>query len=161
MRRFPCLSPASPGRRLLASCTLAAAVVCVPLSLSAQILVPGTGQKLTQVGDDFEDEKWDYVYNLPKSSEENDDRQRLPGGYATNGRWFEGAERGQPDQISRVPTPPDGIPGSEGAMLMRSKQTGVPGYYTGKFEQDDFICNVTSRLRGGIPIGAIPVSWCA
>ncbi len=39
---------------------------------------------------------------------------------------------------------------------MRSKQTGVPGRYTGKFEQDDFICNVSSRIGGGIPVGRNP-----
>ncbi len=113
MRRFPCLPRALFTRRLLSPCALAAVVVCVPLSLSAQILVPGTGQKLTQVGDDFEDEKWDYVYNLPKSSEENDDRQRLPGGYATNGRWFEGAKRGQPDQICAFPRRPTALPAAK------------------------------------------------
>jgi hypothetical protein len=143
-------------KKLAASCAIATAVAIMPSNATAQVLVPGTGQKLTNVGDDFEDEKWDYVYNLPKSSEENDKRQRLPGGYSKNSRWFEGAMRGQPDQISRVPTPPDGISGSDGSMMMRSKQTGVPGYYTGKFEQDDFICNVSSRLGGGIPIWRQP-----
>ncbi len=156
MRRSAERNWISLGRRLLTRCAMAAAVACVPLSVSAQVLVPGTGQKLTKVGDDFEDPEWSYVYNLPKSSEENDNRQRLPGGYSKNGRWFEGAKRGQPDQVSRVPTPDGGLPGSEGALLMRSKETGVPGRYTGKFEQDDFICNVTQRLGGGISIARHP-----
>jgi hypothetical protein len=156
MRMFSAGVLKSLLKKLAASCAVATAIVSVSTSAPAQLLVPGTGQKLTKVGDDFEDEKWDYVYNLPKSSEENDNRQRLPGGYSKNARWFEGAKRGQPDQVSRVPTPPDGLPGSTGAMMMRSKQTGVPGYYSGKFEQDDFICNVTSRLGGGISIWRQP-----
>jgi hypothetical protein len=124
--------------------------------VSAQVYVPGTGQKVKAVGDDFEDEKWDYVYNLPKSSEENDENQRQPGGYSKNSRWFEGAMRGQPDVVKRVPTPEGGPEHSLGALLMVSRQTGVPGYYSGTMQQDDFICNVATRVRGNISVARAP-----
>ncbi|MGD9720909.1 MAG: hypothetical protein AB7O59_23445 [Pirellulales bacterium] len=135
---------------------LALGLLCLPSAAWAQGFVPGTGQKLTKVGDDFEDPQWTYVYNTPKSSEENDGAHRLPGGSSKNGRWFEGAMRGQPDLVKRVDTPEGGPEGSTGALLLGSKQTGVPGHYSGKFQQDDFICNVSARLGGGIPIWRSP-----
>src|SRR5882724_6278241 len=85
------------------------ALVCVPRLVVAQNFVPGTGQRLAKVGDDFEDAKWAYNYNLPKSSDENDKQQRVPGGESVNGRWYEGVMRGQPDLIKRVATPEGGI----------------------------------------------------
>lgn len=84
-------------------------------SLFAEPLVPGTGQKLPQVGDDFEDPQWGFVQNLPKSSEEQDEQKRLPTGKSTNGRWYEGIKRGHPDFMRQVPTPEGGLPGSQGA----------------------------------------------
>jgi hypothetical protein len=127
-----------------------------PALASAQVPVPGTGQPVTAVGDDFEDPEWSYVFNLPKSSDENDENKRLPGGQSRNGRWFEGAKRGQPDVIKRVPTPEGGLAGSEGALLLVSRQTGVPGRYSHKMQQDDFIVNVSGRLRGSIPVSRSP-----
>lgn len=130
---------------------------CVfPALASAQIPVPGTGQKVTAVGDDFEDPEWEYIYNLPKSSKENDEQKRTPGGVSKNGRWFEGAKRGQPDVIKRVPTPEGGPAGSEGAMLIVSRQTGVPGRYSRQMQQDDLIVNTSGRLRGSIPVSRSP-----
>jgi hypothetical protein len=117
-------------------------LVCGPDKVRAQELVPGTGQRITQVGDDFEDPKWDYIANEPKSSEEQDHQERLPSGHSANGRWAEGLKRGQPDVVKRVPTPPGGIPGSEGSMLLMSLYTGVPGVFSGQTHQDDFICLV-------------------
>src|SRR5689334_12018982 len=101
---------------------VAAALAFLPGVAQAQVIVPGTGQKIEKVGDDFEDANWSYIYNLPKGSEENDKQQRLPAGHSKNGRWFEGPMRGQPDIIQRVPTPEGGIPGSQGSLLMRSQQ---------------------------------------
>jgi hypothetical protein len=121
-----------------------------------QFVVPGTGVKVSQVGDDFEDPKWAYNYQLPKSSEENDKQQRLPGGYATNGRWAEALLRGQPDSIKRVPTPPDGLSGSEGSLLIASLHTGVPNSFSGKNEQDDFIASVSTRLGHQIFVSKNP-----
>jgi hypothetical protein len=135
---------------------LSLALLLSPGLLMAQALVPGTGQKLIKVGDDFEDAKWSYIFNLPKSSDENDEQKRLPGGGSRNARWYEGVMRGQPDVIQRVPTPEGGLAGSEGALLLRSNHTGVPGRYSGRFQQDDFICNVTARLGGGISVSRSP-----
>ena len=134
---------------------MAALLTLLPRPLAAQVVVPGTGQKVAQVGDDFEDPKWSYIFNLPKSSEENDKQQRLPGGLSRNGRWFEGAKRGQPDVIERVATPEGGLPESQGSLLLRSQQTGVPGQYSGHFQQDDLILDA-SRMGGGISVARSP-----
>ncbi|HND54593.1 MAG TPA: hypothetical protein PLV92_19410 [Pirellulaceae bacterium] len=119
-------------------------------------LVPGTGQRVVQVGDDFEDEKWEYYPNLPKSSENIDDSQRLPGGIAKNGRWYEGVMRGTPEIVKRVETPPGGLEGSKGSLLLRSLHTGVPGRPSRQMQQDDFICDVSERLGGSIPVAQQP-----
>lgn len=118
-------------------------------------LVPGTGMKLEQVGDDFEDESWDYTPNLPKSSQEQDGRSRGPLGFATNGRWTESGLRGQPDLLKRVPTPPGGLTGSKGSLLIQSQHTGIPDHpiYTG--QQDDLLANV-SNVVGMIPASQNP-----
>src|SRR5258707_1669454 len=92
---------------------------------AAQVFVPGSGKRVAEVGDDFEDPKWTYNANLPKSSQENDHQNRLPGGVSANGRWYEPEMRGAPDLIKRVETPPDGIPGSSGAMSMRTLFSGI------------------------------------
>lgn len=118
--------------------------------------VPGSGKQLGQVGDDFEDPDWVYHYNNPKSTEENNEKQNQPLGKSANGRWFEGAKRGQPDVVQRVETPPDGIPGSTGALLLRSLQTGIPKQPSYKMQQEDFILNVQYRTGGPIPISQNP-----
>jgi hypothetical protein len=122
----------------------------------AHAVVPGTGVQLTQVGDDFEDPNWDYKPNNPKSSEDIDEEQRKPIGQSTNGRWYEGIKRGHPDIVKRVRTPEGGIPGSHGALLLRSLQTGIPGRSSLKDQQDDFIGNVQYRLGGPIPVAQCP-----
>lgn len=118
--------------------------------------VPGSGGRLNQVGDDFEDLDWSYHFNNPKSTEENNEKQNQPLGKSANGRWFEGAKRGQPDIVQRVETPPDGIPGSTGALLLRSLHTGVPKRPSHKMQQEDFILNVQYRTGGPIPIAKNP-----
>lgn len=138
--------------------TIAAATVAAhltPQSAMAQ-LVPGTGVKIANVGDDFEDESWKYIYNNPKSSHEQDNYVRTPGGRSANGRWFESAKRGQPDIIRRVPTPPDGIPGSTGAMFMASRQTGIPGRPSRQMQQDDLIVSVRDQIGGYISVARQP-----
>ncbi|HZZ29340.1 MAG TPA: hypothetical protein VFE46_15190 [Pirellulales bacterium] len=127
-----------------------------PTKLQAQVLVPGAGQQLTQVGDDFEDPKWEYIANEPKSSEEQDHQERLPSGHSTNGRWAEGLKRGQPDVVKRVATPPGGIPSSKGSMLLMSLYTGVPGVFSGQTHQDDFIGLVDQRIGGSISVSRSP-----
>ena len=147
---------------MLAGCNKAVfvwATVCA-LLLSAtklpagQPFVPGTGVFLENCCDDFEDPKWSYRYNHPKSSHEQDDRQRAPGGFSNNGLWHEGAKRGTPDLVKRVPTPPGGIAGSTGALLMATKMSGVPGKVSNSQQQDDLLLKV-DRVLGG----TIDVSW--
>lgn len=119
-------------------------------------VVPGTGFAVEKVGDDFEDPDWTCTLNLPKSSSEADGNKREPGAYTSNRRWYEGAKRGVPDQVQRVETPAGGIEGSQGALLLRSLQTGIPGRLSFQNQQDDFVCDVDRRLGGAIPASQSP-----
>ncbi len=140
---------------VLALINLIAAATAVP-SLQAQAIVPGTGQQLTEVGDDFEDPEWSYDLRLPKvyNNKETTVAPNTPGGISANRRWYEGSKRGQPDWIQRVATPEGGLPGSAGALAFRSKMTGSnhPSY---EQQQDDLICNV-SGIVGKIPVSRSP-----
>lgn len=132
-------------------------IAACPLVATAQRpVVPGTGAEIVGVADDFEDPNWNYIPNNPKSTEDIDDNQRAPMGRSANGRWYEGAKRGHPDVVQRVLTPSGGLPGSEGALMLRSRDTGIPGRPSGKMQQDDFICNVQYRLKRPINITEIP-----
>ena len=111
---------------LLSGLTLVLALITSG-SIQADPVVPGTGQKLNQVGDDFENPNWSFIHNFPKSSEEIDERRRGPTGKSTNGRWYEGIKRGQPDFMKVVPSPEDGLSGSQHSLLMRTLKSGVPG----------------------------------
>src|SRR5262245_16592201 len=115
----------------------------IPLGLLAVVMgssraalaapfVPGTGDKVTRVGDDFEDRAWEYYPNGEKASYEQDETQRPPGGESKNGRWYESAMRGQPDVVRRIATPPGGLPGSRGALFMATKYSGIPGELSNK-----------------------------
>lgn len=137
-------------------CVAVSLVLLVNRAGVAQPLIPGTGVCLTQVGDDFEDPQWQYFPNLPKSSEEQDEQQRLPGGRSQNGRWYEGIKRGTPDVVRRVPTPAGGLPGSEGALLLQTLRSGLPERLTYQMQQDDFVCNVWQRVGYKIPVTQSP-----
>ena len=139
-------------------CLLAVALVAATFSAAQadRPVVPGTGVFLPQVGDDFEDDAWNWVPNLPKSSKNLNEFTGGRGGQSSNDRWYEGVKRGQPDQVQRVATPAGGIEGSKGALLLRSLRTGVPGRPSFKLQQDDFICNVHLRLNGRIPVHQTP-----
>ena len=132
-------------------------VVAIPIFfIDAQAqLVPGTGMKLDQVGDDFEDESWKWVPNGAKSSKEQDEQVRSPTGFSTNRRWFESPKRGMPDHIVRVATPEGGIPGSKGALKIQTLNSGVPGQLSGKMEQDDLIMACSSKV-GAIAVNRNP-----
>lgn len=104
-------------------------------------LIPGTGRRLIEAGDDFEDEKWSYTFHFPKSSREQDQQTRLPAGIANNRRLFEPVLRGQPDVIERVSTPVGGLPGSQGALRIVTRESGIPGQPDHKTHQDDLIVN--------------------
>lgn len=120
------------------------------------LFVPGTGQAVSEVGDDFEDEEWSYRFNLPKvyNNGESTLNKNLPAGISVNERWYEGPKRGQPDVIERIETPPDGLPGSQGALLLQSFQTGGnrPSYQQ---QQDDFVCNIAGRI-GKVSVSQSP-----
>ncbi len=124
--------------------------------LVAAPFVPGTGEFMADCSDNFENEKWSYKLNLPKSSYEQDDNQRAPGGFSNNGLWHEGAKRGTPDVVKRVPTPAGGIVGSTGALLLQPRYTGIPGKMTGEQQQDDLLMKFDRKLRGSIPIAWQP-----
>jgi hypothetical protein len=134
---------------------VAAGGVLLASSVQAQV-VPGTGYQLKQVGDDFEDEEWSYTFHWPKSSSEQDEQVRSPVGRSDNGRWFESSKRGQPDVIRRVETPPDGLPGSTGSLLIQTLRSGVPGRNSHTMMQDDLLLNISSRLGGTIPVSRVP-----
>ncbi|HEX6964030.1 MAG TPA: hypothetical protein VF175_19335, partial [Lacipirellula sp.] len=123
---------------------------------AASAFVPGSGTKIDYVSDDFEDPTWGYVHKHPKSSREQDERMRHPTGGSTNGRWHEGPERGQPDQIEVIATPAGGLEGSTRALLLRTLHSGIPGMNTRGVEQDDLIAAVPARLRGGVNISEQP-----
>lgn len=131
---------------------------CLSLGVVAwsQEVVPGTGQQVSQVGDDFEDPEWVWQANLPKVANDKDEMlsRNLPLGVSANGRWFEGSKRGQPDLVRRIATPQGGLPGSEGALALRSLRTGSnrPGH---EQQQDDFIANMAQSV-GKIPVSQTP-----
>ena len=137
-------------------CGLLFATSTSALVEAAGPLVPGTGKAITTVGDDFEDPDLEYVPNWPKSSNNMDKRTRNPGGISRNGRWFEAALRGQPDYLVRVDTPPGGLPGSRGALMIRTLQSGIPGNPSYQDQQDDLIANVRSRVGGPISVSYEP-----
>jgi hypothetical protein len=139
----------------LARVWISIAIAVVPVSVFAAPLVPGTGQKVVGIGDDFEDEKFSYTYNLPKASKEIDEQTRLPGGRSSNGRWTEGALRGTPDHVRRVETPEGGLEGSTGSMLIQTLNSGVPGQLSYKGAQDDLLASPTA-LRGSVSVAWSP-----
>ena len=118
------------------------------LDLLAQV-VPGTGTLHNT--DDLEDANWAYVHNWPKSSKEEDEQIRYPLGGANNKRWFESPKRGSPDVVKRVETPPGGLPGSTGALYLRTRDSGIPGRPGGKQAQDDFILAAKPLSVGSQP----------
>lgn len=118
----------------------------------ANAFVPGTGNFLSNCSDDFEAANWSYSLRLPKSSFEQDDNQRGPGGISNNGLWHEGAKRGTPDVVKRIATPPGGIEGSAGALLFRTKNSGMPGRITNEQMQDDLLLKFDRKLGRSIPV---------
>ena len=59
--------------------------VCLLSTLvSAQPVVPGMGIIIDEVGDDFEQPRWEYMPNHPKSSRNIDKKERGPLGTSLN-----------------------------------------------------------------------------
>jgi len=120
------------------------------------VLVPGSGTLVKGIGDDFEDEKWTWNYNHPKSSEEQDKRLRSPMGRSINGRWFEGPKRGTPDVVKRLALPAPGLEGSTHGLLIASLHAGIPGKITYEMQQDDLIYNMQKVTGRGISVADSP-----
>ncbi len=142
--------------RAIAPAWLLATLAWPAPSWCSQPTVPGTGARIARVGDDFEDPRWEYDFRGHKSSQDLDQRQRLPAGEAVNGRWYEGIKHGHPDIVRRVPTPPGGLPGSTGALVLQSQRTGIPDHVTNRVQQDDFVADVSYRLGRTIPAAQRP-----
>jgi hypothetical protein len=125
-------------------------------AMGASPLVPGSGKLVVQVRDDFEDPEWNYVPNNPKSSQDLDGRSRTPVGYSTNGLWIESIGRGHPDIVRRVETPPGGLEGSQGALLIQSLHTGVPHRTSSENGQDVLLLNARRRLGSTLSTSISP-----
>src|SRR4029078_5097614 len=130
----------------------AASTAFVQRAQAGEPVVPGTGEFLKDCCDDFEDTNWSYKLNLPKSSHEQDDNQRSPGGVSNNGLWHEGGKRGTPDMVKRVAPPLGGLEGSTGALMFATKNSGVPGTYSNQQMQDDLLMMFNKRLGRTIPM---------
>jgi len=136
-------APTARGKQPAAAATAATQ----PPAAKKPVLVPGTGARVKGIGDDFEDEKWTWFYNHPKSSEEQDKRMRGPFGKSGNRHWFEGPKRGTPDLVKRIELPAPGLEGSAHGLLISSIHAGIPGRITGQMQQDDLIYNM-QRVTG-------------
>jgi hypothetical protein len=157
--------PARISRRQFGVISLVAGSLGLASPLSAQSsrtmppVIPGSGIRVARTGDDFEDEKWAYYPQHPKSSWNINKDVHEPGSHSSNGRWAEGAKRGTPDVVRRVPTPPGGPEGSQGAMLFQSLYSGIPGTLTHQQQQDDLLHN-TQALSGTLPVAWSPNCIC-
>jgi hypothetical protein len=123
-------------------------------------VVPGTGQQIVEVFDDFEDPTWSYTLNLPKSSANIDKIERHPSGFSNNRLFLESLYRGTPDFVRRIETPPGGISGSTGSLAMQTMNSGIPGQTSNTFQQDDLIAGVQQKLGYMIPVSWTPSYVC-
>jgi hypothetical protein len=126
----------------------------------SRLVVPGSGPRVAKTGDDFEDPAFVYYPQHPKSSWNIDDEVRVPGSYSSNWVWAEGAKRGTPDVVKRIATPPGGLEGSQGALLIQTLYSGVPGRLSNEDQQDDLLHDVTGRIGREIPLAWTPNVVC-
>lgn len=147
------LAPRSLARFSCLCCLLLGRGLAAPLgqAWASPPVVPGTGTPIADVGDDFEDPAWEYIPNNPKSSGEQDGRRRTPFGVSNNGRWAEGDGRGHPDLVRRIETPPGGLPGSSGALLLATRLPGIPGTISYEAQQDDLFLLIAGRVGALLP----------
>ena len=122
----------------------------------SNVLLAGTGRRVANGDDDFELEDFVYYPQHPKSSYNIDKNIRVPGAITKNLRWVEAAKRGAPDIVKRVPTPPGGIEGSKGAMLIQTLYSGVPGKLSYEDQQDDLLYNLSAMIGRYIPVSHSP-----
>ncbi len=120
------------------------------------VLVPGTGSVVKGGGDDFEAENWQWYYNHPKSSEEQDKRLRAPTGRTRDGNWFEGPKRGTPDVVKRIELPAQGIEGSAHGLLISTLHAGIPNRVTHQMQQDDLVFNLMRVAGRGMSVADSP-----
>lgn len=124
---------------------------------------PGSGRRLTEYGDNFEDPGWTYNYNHPKLHNQYYDpgsgwtniipASNPPLGVSANGRWQEGTVRGHPDIVERVNTPRGGVRGSNYALRLQTRNSGTPGRTEGTVQQDDLLHFANGRLMNNTPLG--------
>ena len=62
---------------------------CSARAATAQGVVPGSGTRITDAGDNFEDAKWSSVPQLPKAATISIFKTAYPAGQSTNGLWLE------------------------------------------------------------------------
>ena len=65
-----------------------------------QPVVPGSGVKITKVGDDFKDPEWSFVHNYPKASHEMDEKVRVPVGLLDQSA-LDGKRQAGPSRLHR------------------------------------------------------------
>ena len=137
---------------------LLALIAIPPVTAMAQPVVPGVGIIIDEVGDDFEQERWEYYPRHPKSSRNIDEKERGPLGTSLNKRWLEGPHRGTPDVMHRVPTPAGGLFGSQYSLMMRTRNPGIPDKKPKKLkaQQDDVMVKVRRILGHSISPAAKP-----
>ncbi len=123
-------------------------------------LVPGTGQQIVEVFDDFEDPTWAFNLNLPKASSNIDKTERHPSGFSNNRLYLESLYRGTPDFVRRIETPPGGLRGSTGSLAMQTLNSGIPGQRSYTFQQDDLIAGVQQKLGYMMPVSWSPSYVC-
>lgn len=148
--------PAPKDTKKTATTTTAKTTTPTPPAPKKPVLIPGTGSVAKGATDDFEDEKWSWNYNHPKSSEEQDKRIRGPMGRSVNRLWFEGPKRGTPDVVKRIALPSPGLEGSTHGMLIASLRTGIPGKVTYQMQQDDLIFAASRSIGRGISVADSP-----
>ena len=132
------------------------AATAKPAAPKKPVLVAGTGTVVKGGGDDFENEKFQWYYNHPKSSEEMDKRLRAPTARSRDGLWFEGPKRGTPDVVKRVELPAPGLEGSAHGLMFATLNAGIPKRVTGQMQQDDLVFNLMRATGRGLSVANSP-----
>lgn len=124
---------------------------------------PGTGVRLDEYGDTFEEPDWTYNYNNPKLQNQyhnpgsgwvnNIPNRNNPLGVSANGRWREGTVRGQPDIIRQVRRPRNGLRNSRYSLQLRTRNSGAPGLTEETLQQDDLLNYGTGTSSVNRPLG--------
>lgn len=143
---------------------LAGILVAFTLSNSAELVPPGRGTRLPELGDTFEEVGWSYNFNNPKLYNQYHNpgsgwvevihAPNAPTSVSVNGRWIEGPTRGHPDIVEQVRTPPGGIPGSQYSLRLRTTNSGTPKITEGTVQQDDLLNIIPGKTNADIPLGS-------